>query len=76
MIIALERKGLICRRPRAKNRRVLEILLTKEGRALLKSCDLVVKGIEAQMIAHLSTAEISRFREILRTCTGAVEEGV
>jgi len=76
MIIALERKGLIVRQAKVKNRRVLEIRLTDEGRALLRSCDLVVNGIEAQMIAHLSTAEISRFREILRICTRAVEEGV
>jgi len=76
MIINLERKGLICRKPTVTNRRVLEIFLTDDGRDLLRSCDPVVKGIETRMIAGLSTAEVSRFRAMLRTCTRAIEGGM
>jgi DNA-binding MarR family transcriptional regulator len=75
MIATLERKGLICRQPTAENRRVLGVFLAEDGRALLRACDAVVSGVEARMIAALSSEDVARLRDVLRACLGAVERG-
>jgi DNA-binding MarR family transcriptional regulator len=72
MLGSLERKGLVGRVPDAKNRRVLRIALTPEGRALLAACDTAMDELESQMLRTLSGPDADRMRAVLEACTAAL----
>ena len=65
MVTALERKGLIERAPDAGNQRILEVRLTRQGRATLKRCNAIVAEIEARMVAGTRAAERKQLRSLL-----------
>ncbi|MEM5329433.1 MarR family transcriptional regulator [Paraburkholderia sp. JHI2823] len=57
IVANLERSGAIVRRPHAVHRRIQQIDVTEEGRALLKQCRARVKKLEARMAAGFTSAE-------------------
>lgn len=65
ILIALERKRWITRRPRAGNHRVLDVHPTEEGRRLITRARRIVYRIESRMVADLDAGEQERFREWL-----------
>jgi DNA-binding MarR family transcriptional regulator len=68
MITALESRGLIERNRDPADRRRLLVALTREGRELLGRYRDEVAAMEAQMVAGLSPAEITRLRRSLYAC--------
>lgn len=68
MITTLEGRGLIERHRDRADRRRLVVALTTGGRAVLDRYRDQVTALEGQMLAGLSTAEISRLRRNLHTC--------
>ena len=54
---ALERRGLLVRRPHALDRRAQSLQLTAEGQALMRDAENAVSKLEIGASARLSTAE-------------------
>lgn len=54
---ALERRGLLVRRPHALDRRAQSLQLTAEGQALMRDAENAVSKLEIDASARLSTAE-------------------
>jgi DNA-binding MarR family transcriptional regulator len=68
MITALRSRGLIERNRDQADRRRLVVALTQEGRELLDRYRGSVSEMEAQMVAGLTRAEVTRLRRSLYTC--------
>jgi DNA-binding MarR family transcriptional regulator len=66
MVLALEKRGLIERTPKADNKRVLLASLTAAGRALLAACAPAVGEVEQVLLADLSPGQRATFREGLQ----------
>ncbi|MFJ1759870.1 MarR family winged helix-turn-helix transcriptional regulator [Amycolatopsis sp. NPDC088138] len=66
MVLALEKRGLIERTPKADNKRVLLASLTAAGRALLAACAPAVGEVEQELLADLSPGQRTTFREGLQ----------
>ncbi|MEQ0564060.1 MarR family transcriptional regulator [Amycolatopsis sp. NEAU-NG30] len=66
MVLALEKRGLIERTPKAGNKRVLLADLTDAGRALLADCAPAVAELERALLADLSPGQRATFREGLQ----------
>ena len=66
MVLALEKRGLIERTPKADNKRVLLASLTAAGRALLAGCAPAVGEVEQELLADLSPGQRATFREGLQ----------
>lgn len=66
MVLALEKRGLIARRPDENNRRVLLATLTDDGRELLTRCAPAVLELENELLAGLDQRQRDEFRETLR----------
>ncbi|MDT7803325.1 MAG: hypothetical protein QOI78_6758, partial [Actinomycetota bacterium] len=66
MVLALEKRGLIERTPKADNKRVLLASLTAAGRALLAACAPAVGEVEQELLADLSPGRRATFREGLQ----------
>lgn len=66
MMSALERRGLLIRKPDLANRRILLAHLTDDGSALLHRCDELVDAMEARMLEGFSPADLDGLRKTLR----------
>lgn len=66
-ITLLEIKALIHRTVAEANKRVLEVELTEEGRAVLAQCDAVADRIEADLLGPLTEAERGLYRQFMAT---------
>src|SRR3954468_19773610 len=58
LVISLERRGLIARRPEAEPGAVFKTSLTSAGRALVKRCDQATRDVEKRLLSGLSQAEV------------------
>ena len=75
MVLALEKRGLIARTPKAGNKRVLLAGLTDAGRGLLADCAPPVAEVEQALLAGMSPGQRATFREGLQhgvTALGAL----
>lgn len=72
LVLNLERKGLIRRRPDGRNARILRAELTAKGKKVLASCDKELQGIESQMLAPLSKGECQQLHDMLSACRDAL----
>jgi DNA-binding MarR family transcriptional regulator len=72
LVAAMERDGLIERRARAENRRILTAWLTPHGGQVLAACHRAVDGVERRMLADLTAAEAAAFRRALERCLDAL----
>jgi DNA-binding MarR family transcriptional regulator len=73
VISALERRGLIRRRPDPNHRRVLRASVTAKGVKVLKRCDRDMDAIEADMLEGLAPERVDAVREALRYCAHSLE---
>lgn len=73
VVSALERRGLVRRRPDPANRRVLRTSVTPEGLAVLDLCDASMDAIEADMTRDLSSAEADALHRALAACLHSLE---
>jgi DNA-binding MarR family transcriptional regulator len=76
ILVALERKRWIVRKPRAGNRRVLDLHPTDDGRRVIARARRIVYRIERRMVDELTSPDQARLREWLVLCAKAlVNEG-
>jgi DNA-binding MarR family transcriptional regulator len=67
IIAALHRKGLIKRHEAPENRRILRVVLTKEGNRLLPECERQIDRLEAEFFQCFDKSELTAFRKLLST---------
>jgi DNA-binding MarR family transcriptional regulator len=67
VIAALHRKGLITRHEAPENRRILRVVLTKEGSRLLPECERQIDRLEAELFQCFDRSELTAFRNLLST---------
>lgn len=65
-VAALEQRGLIQRSESETNRRVLRARVTAEGLKLLKRCDAIADGIEAEVFGTLSEVDQRHLHAMLQ----------
>jgi DNA-binding MarR family transcriptional regulator len=73
VIGALERRGLIRRRPDPNHGRVLRASVTAKGLRILERCDREMDAIEADMLDELPPETIDIVREALWSCAHGLE---
>jgi len=72
LVVGLERQGLLDRPADPDRSRVRLIRLTQAGHAKLAECQADVAGVEGQMVAGLSAAELDMLRALLERCHGSL----
>jgi DNA-binding MarR family transcriptional regulator len=72
IVVGLEGRGLISRRPHPSHGRVLMAFLTREGEALVAQAHGVVEEIEERMLEGLGKDERLQLSETLRNCADAL----
>ncbi len=65
IIGALHRKGLITRHEAPENRRILRVVLTKEGSRLLPECERQMDRLETEFFDCFDDSELTAFRDLL-----------
>jgi DNA-binding MarR family transcriptional regulator len=70
----LEERGLIRRRRPQGNRRVVEVRITAEGRALLASLDEPVRRCHARQLGHVRPADLRQLVALLQEARRPHEE--
>ncbi|HUK17096.1 MAG TPA: MarR family transcriptional regulator [Bryobacteraceae bacterium] len=73
ILAALERRGLISRSAKPDRGRAMPAELTKEGHSQLLSVHLAMRQVEQRLLNSLSTADISRLRNLLEACLTGIE---
>jgi DNA-binding MarR family transcriptional regulator len=73
VIGALERRGLIRRRPDPNHGRVLRASVTPKGLRTLERCDRDMDAIEADMLGDLPPETVDIVREALWSCAHGLE---
>lgn len=68
----LEQRRWITRKPHPTHGRILQIELTDEGRATLRTCEAAVTVIEQQMIGGLDAGQRRQLATALRSCISAL----
>jgi DNA-binding MarR family transcriptional regulator len=74
ILLALARQRLIKRRPRAGNRRVLEVDATDRGRRIVGQARRIVYRIERRMVGDLDAHDQARLRQFLVLCARALAD--
>jgi DNA-binding MarR family transcriptional regulator len=67
VVSALERRGLVKRRPDPRHRRVLRASVTAKGLRQLERCDRSMDRIEADMLADIPAEQVELVRTTLRS---------
>jgi len=75
LLVPLEAKGLIERRPDPENARVLKCYLKPVGEQWLKAGSSEAAAVFEQMLGKLSERERGEFRRILSRCIAALQAG-
>jgi DNA-binding MarR family transcriptional regulator len=73
VIGALERRGLIRRRPDPNHGRVLRASVTPKGLRILERCDRDMDAVEADMLGDLPPETVDTVREALWSCAHGLE---
>jgi DNA-binding MarR family transcriptional regulator len=73
LIKAMEVKGLVTRRPDPDHGRVVHMLLTSAGEALVLKCDRATLQVEDRMLQQLSAVGLEQLRSGLWSCIAALE---
>jgi DNA-binding MarR family transcriptional regulator len=69
----LEKRGLLERRPHARDRRIRNLHLTATGKKLLKQAERRARRFDAQVVGPLSEAEILELLELLDRVAAGLE---
>jgi DNA-binding MarR family transcriptional regulator len=70
----LEARALVHRERPAGNRRVVHVLITDAGLALLKQLDEPVRKCGERQLGHLSTEQLAQLNQLLRLARARHEE--
>lgn len=73
VVKALERRGLVGRRPDPRHGRVLRASVTPKGLTALEACDRSMDDIEAAMLAGLTPETLGTVRSALSSCARSLE---
>lgn len=73
VIKALERRGLVSRRPDPRHGRVLRASVTSAGLEVLEACDHWMDEIEATMLEGVAPETIGTVRTALSSCARSLE---
>jgi DNA-binding MarR family transcriptional regulator len=73
VVSALEKRGLVRRRPDPGHGRVLRTSVTATGLAVLQRCDRAMDVIEADMSQGLASDELELLRAMLASCARSLE---
>lgn len=73
VVTALERRGLVRRRPDPSQRRILRSAVTATGLRVLNACDRSMDEIEADMLAGLDPDTLAVVRSALGSCARSLE---
>ncbi len=76
VVLELERRGLLRRRPDADHRRILRATLTPKGRSLLARCEGGVEEMEETMLSALDADGRARIVGYLAACVHALGAGL
>jgi DNA-binding MarR family transcriptional regulator len=74
VLACLESRGLISRSAKPDRGRAMPAELTKEGHSQLLSVHLAMRQVEQRLLNSLSTADISRLRNLLEACLTGIEK--
>lgn len=72
MVGALEAKALVERQPDKNHGRIIHILISKEGKRVLRKADAAIMKIEKSMLDCIPLDERVKFRDQLVACVVAV----
>jgi DNA-binding MarR family transcriptional regulator len=73
VVSALEKRGLVRRRPDPAHGRVLRTSVTARGLTALDRCDHSMDLIEADMLHGLESGELQLLRAMLASCANSLE---
>jgi DNA-binding MarR family transcriptional regulator len=76
VVLELERKGLLRRKPDAAHRRILRAAVTAKGRQVLERCEAAVAAMEENMLAALDGEGRERLVHDLAACIHALGAGL
>jgi len=71
VLLRLEKRGLILRRPDARDRRLRRLTITDQGIALLDAVEPQVAHVQERLLAPLDAAEQKEFMRLLRRIVDA-----
>jgi DNA-binding MarR family transcriptional regulator len=74
VIVALERRALVERRPHPRDRRMRQVFLTPEGEAAFAAAAGRVRTLERRAASGLTPDEAGRLKAWLVTCAQALED--
>ena len=76
LILNLERRGLVTREEDPKNRKILHLSLTREGKRLAAAGDKLRGNLERHLFSAYSAAEMQQFRDIIGSALDLVREEI
>lgn len=76
VVLALERRGLLQRKPDPAHRKILRTTLTSEGRYVVEQCETAVSAMEDQMLSDLPPDVRERLIHELAACIHALGAGL
>lgn len=74
MLVILERRGLIARRPHPTDGRARQVSLTPEGRRVHRALWTRSEGLRSEILEHLSDSDVDRLVVLLRRITTALDQ--
>ena len=76
IMLELERKGLVRRKPDPAHRRILRATVTAAGKRVVEDCEAAVAAMEDQMLSGLEPKARERLLEELAICIRALGAGL
>jgi DNA-binding MarR family transcriptional regulator len=76
VVLALERRGLLQRKPDPAHRKILRTTLTSEGRHVVEQCETAVSAMEDQMLSDQPPDVRERLIHELAACIHALGAGL
>jgi DNA-binding MarR family transcriptional regulator len=73
ILMALERRGLLVRKPQPEGGRAMLAELTKEGSKAVFAVHLAMRRVEQRLLSVLAAEDASRLRRLLQECLTALE---
>jgi DNA-binding MarR family transcriptional regulator len=76
VLLTLEQRGLVRRRPHPEHGRILQAQVTAKGRKLLTACEAEVAALEERMVRAVSPEDRRTLRTALLECVHALDGGL
>ncbi len=75
MVDVLVKKGYLSREESARDRRLMDVMLTSEGRDLLRVIQQDIRGKQKHLFEQFSDDEIVQFIQLIRKTVETIESG-